>query len=313
MKRPIISIVMAAYNRADTIGRAIESVLHQDMYSWELIIVDDGSTDSTREVMRAYAMRDARIRLAFHPKNMHVHATKNTGFDLMRGEWFTTLDSDDEMVPTALSRMLGLLDSVDPNLDAITCNCLDTRSGNYSGKGLDKSQYLDFRTLASSCSGEFWGLTKRSLLGNNRLNQEMRGSAETILWWKIGKYANRYYLHEQLRVYHTEGSDRICQELDRKVILEDRINYYLTMSNELEFLANLRQYRPVDYGLVQRNIALCACVKGHRGKAWTAYSEGQSYLPIKQRILLAVAVIGGKKVGEVVLHLGLRARKSIPC
>jgi glycosyltransferase involved in cell wall biosynthesis len=198
MNSPKVSIIMASYNRAHTLPRAIDSVLRQDMPDFELIIVDDGSTDNTRAVIESYVAKDTRIRAAFHERNLHVLAAKNTGFDLMQGEWFTTLDSDDEMVPSALSAMLRVLETVDPTINAITCNCLDTTTGKFSGQGLDRDQWLDFETLVTQCSGEHWGITKRSLLGNERFNSKMRGSAEGILWWKISRTAKRYYLHQAL-------------------------------------------------------------------------------------------------------------------
>ena len=175
LNNPKVSIIMAAYNRADTLPRAINSVLCQDMPDWELIIVDDGSTDNTRAIIESYLSKDSRIRAAFHECNLHVNAAKNTGFDLMHGEWFTTLDSDDEMVPSALSSMLRLLKTVDSSIDAITCNCLDSTTGKFSGHGLDHDQWIDFETLMTRCSGEHWGLTKRSLLGDQRFNSKMRG------------------------------------------------------------------------------------------------------------------------------------------
>lgn len=269
MSNPIVSIIMATYNRADTLPRAIDSVLNQDMEDWELIIVDDGSTDNSRTIIESYKAKESRIRVAFHESNMHVHAAKNTGFDLIQGEWFTTLDSDDEMVPSALITMLRLLEIVDPGINAITCNCLDTTTGIFSGRGLDHDQWLDFEKLATSCSGEHWGLTKSSLLGNHRLNGKMRGGAESILWWKISQEAKRYYLHQALRIYHTEGADRISQKTHTDN-LDDRIGYYQQMALETEYLALLRQYRPGEETIILRNIALSMAISGKNTEAWKA-------------------------------------------
>ncbi len=307
MSNPRVSIIMAAYNRADTLPRAIDSVLHQDMPDWELIIVDDASTDNTRAVIESYVGKDSRIRAAFHSRNLHVHAAKNTGFELMQGEWFTTLDSDDEMVPSALSTMLRLLETVDPSIDAITCNCLDTRTGQFSGQGLNHNQWLDFETLVTRCSGEHWGLTKRSLLGSQRFNSKMRGGAEGILWWKISRGAKRYYLHQGLRIYHTEGTDRLCRQRPT-VNLEDRVGYYSEMALEAEYLGFLKQYRPGEYALVQRNIALAQAISGRRDAAWKAYSEAQPRLPLAQRIAVRLAFQGGRWVAAALVKAAVRVR-----
>jgi len=307
MNNPKVSVVMAAYNRASTLPRAIDSVLCQDMPDWELIIVDDGSTDNTRAVIEDYLAKDPRIRAAFHERNLHVHSAKNTGFDLMRGEWFTTLDSDDEMVPSALSVMLKVLETVDPTITAITCNCIDTTTGKFSGVGLDGDQYLDFEALVTRCSGEHWGLTKRSLLGDARLNGKMRGSAESILWWKISRYAKRYYIHQALRVYHTEGVDRICQKA-RGVNIEERMGYYREMAKEVEYLALMKQYRQGDFAIIQRNIALAMSMAGHRGAAWQAYREAKAKLPATHSLAVQAAILGGRLVAKAVVKLAVKVR-----
>lgn len=100
----MISIVMTTYDRATTVGRAIDSVLHQTYPEWELIIVDDGSTDDTQHVLEQFS--DSRILVVKHDENRGVTAAKNTGLNELRGEWFSLLDSDDEIVPEALEVML---------------------------------------------------------------------------------------------------------------------------------------------------------------------------------------------------------------
>ena len=298
---------MAAYNRADTLPRAIDSVLAQDMPDWELIIVDDGSTDNTRVVIESYLKKDARIRGAFHERNLHVHAAKNTGFDLMHGEWFTTLDSDDEMAPAALSTMLQLLKTVDPTIDAITCNCLDTTTGKFSGQGLEQNQWLDFKTLVTQCSGEHWGLTKSSLLGGQRFNGKMRGSAESILWWKISQTAKRYYLHQALRIYHTDGVDRLSRKVC-SVNLDDRFGFYREMASETEHLGLMKQYRPVEYTAVQRNIALAMVMAGRSAEAWKAYRESKTHLAVTHRLAVIFALLGGRLAAQAVVKVALRVR-----
>src|SRR5687768_435385 len=101
---PLVSIVMATYNRATTIERAIDSVLKQTYPNIELIIVDDGSTDNTLEVLARY--KQPSIRVYKHEKNKGVTGAKNSGLDQIKGEWFTILDSDDEIIPEAIEAMM---------------------------------------------------------------------------------------------------------------------------------------------------------------------------------------------------------------
>jgi hypothetical protein len=92
---PLVSIVMPTYNRADTIQRAIASIRAQSWSDWELIVVDDGSTDDTTSRL---AGLDSRIRL-LRQENQGVTAARNTGLAAVKGELIAFLDSDDEWLP----------------------------------------------------------------------------------------------------------------------------------------------------------------------------------------------------------------------
>ena len=150
-------------------------------------------------------MSDPRIKVYWHPKNRGVTAAKNTGLDHVRGEWFTILDSDDAMTPDALEAMLDC--ATRSGATAITCNCLDASTGELSGKGIDCDGRLSVAKRAR-CRGEFWGITRSGLLGGLRFDERLPGFEETV-WLKVDQRARRYYVHRALRVYHTEGSDRL--------------------------------------------------------------------------------------------------------
>lgn len=121
----MISIITPTYNRSSDLQRSVNSVLQQTYEDWELIIIDDGSTDETPDIVAR--MSDPRIRVHRHSPNRGVTAAKNAGFDRIRGEWFTILDDDDEMVPEALAVLIGC--AGETGATAITCNCVDSVSG----------------------------------------------------------------------------------------------------------------------------------------------------------------------------------------
>ena len=98
----MISVIMATFNRETLLPRAIESVLAQDSRDWELVVVDDGSTDRTRELIEKYMSRDGRISY-FHQANAGLSAARNAGIARSTGELVTFLDSDDEYRPRHLS------------------------------------------------------------------------------------------------------------------------------------------------------------------------------------------------------------------
>lgn len=238
---PLISIIVPTYNRANSICRTIDSIFAQTYKNFEIILVDDGSTDDTLEIVKKY--QDKRLVIICHDKNRGVTAAKNTGLNNLTGSWFTILDSDDEIVPNALDSLIEIPLRKDKSVTAVSCNCLDTTSREYSGKGVEEDQYLDEETLITKCTGEFWGITKSELLETDRFNENLPGF-EGTLWFKINSRARRYYIHKPLRIFHTEGDDRICK---RKENLESNASIFRELINEKIYLEKIKQYNPIRF------------------------------------------------------------------
>jgi len=236
----MISVIMATYNRADTLQRAVDSVLRQSHEDWELLIVDDGSTDATPTVLEA--LDDPRIRIYRHPHNEGMHAAKNTGLDHIGGEWFTTLDADDEMVPEALEVLLACAEST--GATAITCNCVNTTTGLLSGAGPTADGWLTPEQTAA-CRGDFWGMTRTSLLGELRWDERVPNHQAPV-WIKINRKARRYYLHRALAIVHTEGADRITKT-SRTTGLRRKAATYFYIGEDAVYLRELKRVNPSDY------------------------------------------------------------------
>lgn len=113
MKQPDVTVITAAYNAGDFLNEAIDSVVRQTYPFWELIIVDDGSTDSTRGCALSREKSDRRIRVA---TILHsgLGAARNVAIDMAKGEWVTFLDADDILSPCFIEKMMSAtLDEVD--------------------------------------------------------------------------------------------------------------------------------------------------------------------------------------------------------
>lgn len=105
---PVISVIIPTFNRAHFIGDAIRSILRQSFTDFELLVIDDGSTDRTADVVGA--IDDGRIRLIGHDRNHGIPAARNTGLEHARGRFIAWLDSDDISRPTRLEEQLRYLD-----------------------------------------------------------------------------------------------------------------------------------------------------------------------------------------------------------
>lgn len=106
LKKPLISVVMPTYNRADLLPRSIESILNQTVQDFEFIIVDDGSTDNSVELILAYQKQDKRIRLIRNGENKGISYSRNKGMDAARGKYLAIMDSDDFSVPERFEKSL---------------------------------------------------------------------------------------------------------------------------------------------------------------------------------------------------------------
>ena len=106
-KIPRISVIMPVYNPGPLLIPAVKSVCEQTYSDFELILVDDGSTDGSGQICRELMQKDSRIRLIAQP-NSGICAARNRGMAEMRGEWFTFCDDDDRMLPNALEKMIEL-------------------------------------------------------------------------------------------------------------------------------------------------------------------------------------------------------------
>ena len=107
-----ISVITPVYNGEKFLAWAVQSVINQSYQHWELLLIDDGSTDNSMQCMTAWAKRDSRIKVLFHPghANRGVSATRNLGIQHAQGEYVALLDCDDEWLPNKLAKQACLLE-----------------------------------------------------------------------------------------------------------------------------------------------------------------------------------------------------------
>lgn len=109
-QKPLVSVVMPTYNRAEFLPIAINSILNQTYSNFEFIIVDDGSTDNTSQLLQAYKQKDKRIQLIFLPKNSGVSVARTTGNFIAQGKYIVVMDSDDIALPSLLKKSVSFME-----------------------------------------------------------------------------------------------------------------------------------------------------------------------------------------------------------
>ena len=147
---PSVSVVVPAFNRAETIAVTLDSLVAQSFTDWEAIVIDDGSIDSTAAVVERYAVSDSRIRL-LRQANAGVGAARNVGIEQSQGRWVFFLDADDWVTPDALALLVGAVDHEPEGTVAIARSVLVMPNGAEVVEDAPPPQDEMFQELARRC------------------------------------------------------------------------------------------------------------------------------------------------------------------
>lgn len=137
-KAPAITVLMPAYNAARTIGEATASILGQTFQDFELLIIDDGSTDETVQV--AESVPDRRLTVLRNPENLGLIATLNRGIELAKGRYIARMDADDISLPERFARQYQLMED-SPGVVACSAWTKDFAPGRFSRYNLRESDH----------------------------------------------------------------------------------------------------------------------------------------------------------------------------
>ena len=172
--KPTVSIIIPTYNRAHFLGEAIQSVLDQTYQDFEIIVIDDASTDNTEELVKSFG--DERIRYIRLKENSGASSVpRNTGLRAARGEYIAFLDSDDRWFPTKLTKQMGLIAA--HNLDFIASQVIDVNlsSGTETVRGnVIKGKTLLSQILSGECNIPMSTIVvKRSTIDNSNISRNI--------------------------------------------------------------------------------------------------------------------------------------------
>lgn len=148
-KPPKVSIIMPAYCCERFIAASIESALKQTFQDFELLIIDDCSTDGTADIIKRYAAQDARIVYMKNPQNQGVARTRNVGIAASRGEYIALLDSDDLWTQDKLEKQLAMAKATDADILYCSYGFID-EAGQEIKKPFIVPERTDFRKMLSS-------------------------------------------------------------------------------------------------------------------------------------------------------------------
>lgn len=264
LNSPLFSIIVPVYNVKEFVSITIESILSQTFTDFELIAIDDGSTDGSGELLDRIATEDSRVRV-FHQENSGVSAARNIGLDQARGEWVVFVDGDDALRKGALEVILRcierhpLVDLIGYRFDKVgSINCEELSRIEYE----ESNNEIAIECSQKTCFGALdhymvWTETfRRDILGDLRF-KPLKNGEDVLFCNSLAFNANYYvaldaclYLYLQREVSARSNTWSIRRQYDYMSLHNGIMENISLCKKELDlswikrWIGNLLQYTP---------------------------------------------------------------------
>lgn len=200
MSVDLVSIITPTYNCARFIAETIESVQAQTYEDWEMIIVDDCSTDNTKEIVEQYQKDDPRIQYYCLPQNSGAAEARNTALRLAAGKWIAFLDSDDLWTPEKLEKQIKFMQDNSYVFSYHEYEEIDEDSNPIGVHVSGKKHVGKFDMFACCWPGCLSVMYDREKIGLIQI-ENVKKNNDTAIWLKVIKKANCHLLKENLALY----------------------------------------------------------------------------------------------------------------
>lgn len=196
------SIVIPTYNRSHTIGKTLDSIEKQTYKNYEIIIIDDNSSDSLYSVVQSF-----NVKYYFNKKNRGCNYSKNYGAKKSSGDYLIFLDSDDQFYEDSSLEKIKNIISENNFPNTLMFSCIDLEKNLISH--IKKNGYYSLKDIIkNSIKGEFLPVVKKNFFNENSFIESLRGG-EGLTWKKHAKLSKIYYSQTIVRLYDNLGSDRM--------------------------------------------------------------------------------------------------------
>lgn len=180
---PVVSIIMPAFNSARFIEASINSVQQQNFQEWELLVIDGGSRDNTREIVKQYSSRDPRIHLIINHDDKGPAHARSTGIRQARGEYVSFLDGDDLWLRNKLSYQLHFMRGIAADFSYTQYRVINSEGSEASCVVTAYIKYGFWSALALRGIATATVMAKRSLFTDEILKTYGLSHGEDYLWW----------------------------------------------------------------------------------------------------------------------------------
>lgn len=237
---PKVSVLMPVYNGERYLAEAIDSILAQTFADFELLVVNDGSTDASRDIVEGYS--DPRIRLLDNPRNLGLTATLNIGLDQCRGTYIARLDCDDVALPARLARQVAFMDQ---HPDVGVCGSWYQRFG--SRVEVFESPVEDWEIRLALTFENIFGhstvMLRRGVLEQHglRYDPSYLHAEDYEFWVRCARHTRLHNLPEALVRYRDHDSNVSSRHAAAQKLTADRIRE--EQLADLDFAADERERR----------------------------------------------------------------------
>jgi len=280
-KNPPISVVITTYNRENLVVRALKSVLIQTFKDFEVLVVDDGSTDNTRQVIQEIQKEDKRVVYVYQ-ENKGWPSALNTGLSNAQGRYIAFLDSDDEWLPEKLEKQVKVLEEL-KNVGLVSCCAF--RIFPDGTKKLYKTPYLGiFKKTKWKLFWEKWGIITLSTVMIRKevverigfFDEKIKAGADVDFYLRCIKEFDFYFIDEPLVNYY-----EFAQSLSKTQFWEKWIPEYEYILEK--YKENFEKCKKAKSRFL-RTLATCYLLKGDLKKAKKYQWEAILNHPINLRL-----------------------------
>lgn len=213
----LVSIIMPSYNTAEYIAESIQSVLDQSYTNWQLIIVDDCSTDNTDEVIKPY-LTDGRIEYYRNEKSSGAAVSRNHALRKAKGRWIAFLDSDDLWMPNKLEKQIAFMKNNDYYFSYTNYSEINT-DGQRNGVTVTGPKRVTKTGMFNYCwLGCLTVMYDAETVGQVQI-ADIKKNNDYAMWLKVCKKADCYLLDEELALYRRGRQGSISTHGIKKLIV----------------------------------------------------------------------------------------------
>jgi len=245
-----ISIIIPTYNRASIIPRTLDSIVAQTFKDWECLVVDDHSTDYTKDVIKTYSEKDSRIKYLVNTRKKGAQGARNTGLYASASPWISFFDSDNALYPEFLQSMVDGMDGesdvykcfshvVDSETGETICVEDGVAEGDIHRALFDGKVYVDFNHII---------IRKSKVLEIGGLDEDCPSLQEFDTNIRLSRIAKYHTIQKALIYYYAGGKDTISCNVKKQV----RGKYYNLKKFKSEWLVDKRNADRIIYELIQK-------------------------------------------------------------